>query len=318
MKDVLIISGPTATGKTGLSINIAKKFSNIEIINFDSLLFYKELNIGTAKPTKEEMDGIVHHLIGISSISKDYNAARFLEDALPIINKIHSKNKIPLLVGGSGFYIRALIKGMYKNISLSKAEQDKLQKKYEENGIDYFIDFLEKNDPKSLENLHKNDHYRLMRATEFFMASGEKISNRKSDFDQDNPYDFTKNIHPNWNIQHMYLDIPKEDHFHYIEKRAKKMIDDGLIKEVQKILSNGYTGKEKPLRSIGYKETIDFLSGKINSKEALIERISISTRQLAKAQRTFFKKVTPKSTFNLLKNKDDALRFFKQNETYTS
>lgn len=302
MNKLIVLSGPTATGKTKTSINIAKKIQdelNLKsaIVNFDSLLFYKEISIGTAKPTIEERSGIEHHMIDIESIKSPMNAAQFIKIGEKIILDLMKEDKIVILVGGSAFYLRALLKGMYESPTPSNEIKAKLDQWYKEQGIQPFLDHLKKNDPQSLLNLHENDHYRLMRAVEHFESTGTKISDQKKELDDQNPYDFSSNIHP-WKILHLYLDLPKDEHFEIITKRTRDMFAQGLMEEIESLQKAGFTLYEKPLASIGYKEAIEFKNGFFENAEQCIERISISTRQLAKSQRTFFNKITPKESFN--------------------
>jgi tRNA dimethylallyltransferase len=305
LKKIIIVSGPTATGKSSLSIEIAKRYSQCEVVNFDSLCFYEELSIGTAKPTHEELNSVPHHLFNISSINDDLNASDYCKIAQEKINELHHSSKIPILVGGSGFYLRALIKGMYDDNEESK-HREEVELLYEEKGIDVILDYLKKNDPESLEHLHKNDHYRLCRAMEFHLNTRLKISDQKKSFDESRPYDFKTNLH-NWDIHHIYLDIEKEEHWKIIENRTKKMIKDGLLDEVHELLAQDYSEKLKPLQCIGYKQVLNFLHEKNSSKDQLIESIYIATRRLAKSQRTFFKKVTPKYSYHPL---NDSKKIF--------
>ncbi len=309
---IIIVSGPTACGKTKTSIEVALAIKNqwgrqAEIINFDSLLFYQELSIGTAKPTLEERQGIPHHLIDICSAKSPLNAADYLRKAEILIEEKLKEHTIPILVGGSGFYLRALIKGMYETPETPEEIKKQVHERYEQEGISPFLELLKKHDPQSLKTLHENDHYRLLRAAEFFLTTGKPISEEKEKKAQENPYDFSRNAYPNCDFFHLYLDIPKEQHWALIEKRTRKMFEDGLLDEVKSLLSSGFDGNEKPLQSIGYKETVDFLQGKISNHEELIERIVISTRQLAKSQRTFFAKVTPKWTHNPLNTNEELM-----------
>jgi tRNA dimethylallyltransferase len=297
MNKLIIISGPTASGKTSTSISIAKSIPNTVIVNFDSLLFYKEISIGTAKPTIIEQDNIPHYMIDIESIKSPMNAAQFIKIGEALIVELMSKGKTVILVGGSAFYLRALLKGMYESQTPSSDIKEKLELWYKDQGITPFIEYLKKHDPESLVNLHHNDHYRLIRAVEHFEMNGTKISSQKNRHDEQDPYDFSKIIHP-WSILHIYLDLPKEEHFKIITERAEKMFRDGLMDEIESLFKNGFTLEEKPLGSIGYKEAIEFRNGEYKTQQDCLERIAISTRQLAKGQRTFFNKITPKESFN--------------------
>lgn len=313
---VLIISGPTASGKTRLSLKLALKIQSTlnrkaEIINFDSLLFYQKLNIGTAKPSQTEQEQIKHHLIDISPIDSTLNASDYIKMAEAKINELLDKGIIPLLVGGSAFYLRALVKGMYNDPDNNDQNEELKEKIAQETaelvktqGITPVRDYLLLNDPESYYQLHENDHYRNARAYEFYRLTGKKISEQKKIADDALPYNFQEHLHTDWNIHHYYLNIPKPDHWPIIESRTQKMFENGLVQEVEFLLKEGFSAHEKPLRSIGYKEVVELLNQEVNLQECQ-EKISIATRQLAKAQRTFFNKIEPKQTFNPLKEEDD-------------
>ncbi len=308
-KIICVISGPTASGKTSTSIKLAKKFGGV-IVNFDSLVFYKELTIGTAKPTKEEQEGIPHYFVGTQSIKDPMNAADYASAAIELINELHQKEKIVFLVGGSGFYLQAVLKGMYDSKTTPQNILDRSNLVYEQEGISPFIKELKKNDQESLNQYHENDHYRIRRAVEHLWANGTKFSTEREKMKLKAPDSPVQKF--NWNVFHAHLDLDKEQHFEIIQERTKQMISSGLIKEVKDLLNLGYSGEEKPLKSIGYKETMAFINGEFESQDALEQRISISTRQLAKSQRTWFKKVE-KSTYNPLldttKLSDDLQHF---------
>ncbi|PIK16487.1 tRNA (adenosine(37)-N6)-dimethylallyltransferase MiaA [Halobacteriovorax sp. JY17] len=310
-KKIIIISGPTASGKTSTSMNIYDQLIRVglrpAIVNFDSLLFYKELSIGTAKPTQEELQNYEHHLVDIKSAKEPLNASEFLELADKTLDNLIDDGKIPIFVGGSAFYVRAFIKGMYDSTPISEELRLSIEKEYNQKGISFIREFLKENDPISFEALHENDHYRNIRAYEHFRATGSPISLEKEKAEKNNPYDFSVNRLKGFEIIHIYLDLPKDEHWSIIKDRTSKMIESGLIEEVRNLLNNGFTGKEKPLTSIGYKETIQFINGEFSTQNEYIERIAISTRQLAKSQRTFFNKVTPKDIFHPLKDKNNIV-----------
>ncbi len=312
--NIIIISGATATGKTSTSIKIAKSLPHykLEIVNFDSLLFYNELNIGSAKPSEKELSSVAHHLVNISSITKELNANDFIALAKEKIEHLHAKGVIPILVGGSTFYLRALIKGMYDSTTIPKELRDESNQKLKEKGINYFLTYLNEYDPESLRTIHENDHYRIIRAYEHYRLTGKPISEEKKKSDENDPYDFSKNQFPHAKITHINLFIDKEEHWNIILKRTEQMIEDGLVKEVENLLSNGYTGEEKPLQSIGYKETLDYINNKIETLDELKEKIFISTRKLAKSQKTFLKKVSPKLSFHPINDQDKILEYISQ------
>jgi len=307
MKNIIcVISGPTASGKTSTSIKLAKRYNGV-VVNFDSLVFYKEISIGTAKPTLEEQGGIEHFLVGTQSICDPLNAADFLKIAEPLIQSLHRDNKIVFLVGGSGFYLQALLNGMYDSITTPKDVIERSNTLYNEEGIKPFLEILAQNDPESLNKYHENDHYRVRRAVEHFWTTGAKFSEARNEMD-----DRKKNsptVKNKWNVFHAYLDLPKDEHFQIIQNRTKEMIDKGLLDEVDTLLNLGFSGHEKPLQSIGYKECFDYKKGVFDSLDAFIERINISTRQLAKSQRTWFKKVE-KHEYHPLKDQEKLISDF--------
>lgn len=280
-KKIILIIGPTATGKTKLSISLAKHF-NLPILNADSLLFYKELSIGVAKPTLEEIEGVPHHLLDVASISSPLNAMDFCKLALPYL-----ENKDPIIIcGGSGFYIKALLYGMYESPTTSPEILKRSELLYKELGINPFIEILKENDYESFQKLHHNDHYRIRRAVEHWWMTDIPIStSHKNKMTQNQTFPFWKQ--QGWELLPLYIDIPKEIHLDIIKTRTKHMIKMGLIDEVKKLLLT-FQGHEKPLQSIGYKEVQYYLQGTISSIEQLEESIIVSTRQLAKSQRTWF------------------------------
>jgi tRNA dimethylallyltransferase len=298
---VIVISGPTASGKTDLAVELAQNFGG-EIVNFDSLLLYKEINIGTAKPTPEERKSIPHHMIGVRSIREPMNAADYAREALPIVENLLQKKKTVYLVGGSGFYLQALLKGMYDSPSTPPAITLKSNDLYGREGIDPFRDLLKLHDLKSFERYHENDHYRIRRAVEHWWTTGNPLSEAREEKDQSNEQLNKSTIHK-WDLLHIYLCLPKEEHWTIMRKRTEKMISNGLIDEVRSLITSGFTGDEKPLHSIGYKEVLDFLRGRHTNLNDCIERIIISTRQLAKSQKTWFKRDHLKETFHPFKER---------------
>ena len=309
---VIIVSGPTASGKTDISIELARKFGG-EIINFDSLLLYKEINIGTAKPTLTERGEIPHHMIDVASISHPMNAAAYAKMALPIINDLHAKNKLVYLVGGSGFYLQALVKGMYDSPTTPKEISEQSETLYLEQGILPFLEILQKEDPTTFALYHENDHYRVRRAVEHFWHTGIPLSFERARKDKENELREQSNVH-GWDILHLHLDLPKEEHIEIIKNRTEKMMKLGLIQEVKELLLQGFTGLEKPLQSIGYKEVIDLQHGLLKNEVDCIDRIIISTRQLAKSQRTWFNRISGKQTFHPIEDKNlilEEVRRFK-------
>lgn len=303
---VIVISGPTASGKTDLAVELALKF-NGEVVNFDSLLLYKEINIGTAKPTAEERRSIPHHMIDVRSIADPMNAADYARSAFPVIEKLLSQNKVVFLAGGSGFYLQALLKGMYDSPTTPGDVTARSDELYRNEGIKPFIEILKAHDVKSFERYHENDHYRIRRAVEHWWTTNLPLSEAREEKDSSNQELQRPTIHP-WDVLHIYLDIPKDEHLKIIENRTDKMIHNGLFEEVKSLLNAGFTGQEKPLQSIGYKESLDYISGIYKSIEECREKIIISTRQLAKSQRTWFNRDKLKNTFHPLKERDEIFK----------
>lgn len=302
---LIVLSGATATGKTDISLELARKFGG-EIVNFDSLLLYKEISIGTAKPTPEEQGHIPHHLIDVRSISSPMNAADYAREALPVVSRLLEEKKKVYLVGGSGFYLQALLKGMYDSPTTSREIQEHSDRLYQEQGIAPFLELLKTHDPESFQRYHENDHYRIRRAVEHWWSNGTKLSDERMKKDSANQELGRNTIH-NWDVLHLYLDIPRDEHLHIIEKRTQRMLDQGLHDEVKALLAQGFTGLEKPLQSIGYKEILNYHFGVYKTLEECRERIIISTRQLAKSQRTWFNRDTQKFSFHPLQDRQSLM-----------
>lgn len=306
---LIIISGPTATGKSTLAIEIAQQSMvrfglQAEIINFDSLLFYKELNIATAKPSPSELESVPHHMVNITSAKNPLNAADFSTQALEILQNLQSQNRLVILVGGSGFYLRALVKGMIDAPAKDREKETQARELYEREGIKPVLDYLALHDPESLKTLHINDHYRLMRAFEYHLQTGSPLSHQKQLIEKNRPYDFSEHQLGKAQLFHLYLNIPPREHWPMIERRTKLMHESGLLDEVRALKIQGFSKSDKPLDSIGYKESLLHLEGYYPNDAAFLEAISIATRQLAKAQRTFFQKIVPKYEYHPLKDQD--------------
>lgn len=303
---VIVVSGPTACGKTKIAIDLAEQF-NAEVVNFDSLLLYQEISIGTAKPTPHEMRGIPHHMISVASITHPMNASEYAKHALPIIAEILGRNKNVILTGGSGFYLQALLKGMYDSPTTPSHILKKSEDLYEQEGISPFLEILKISDLASFKMYHENDHYRVRRAVEHFWTHGTPLSLARTQKDDENENLPQGNIH-GWDLLHIYLNIPRVEHFEIIQRRTQVMLQDGLLDEVRSLLNSKFTGLEKPLQSIGYKESLEYIRGEITSVEDLIERINISTRQLAKSQRTWFNRDKEKFEFHPLSQRDELFK----------
>ena len=302
-KKVIIISGATATGKTGLSLKLAQHFKQIELINFDSLSFYRELKIGTARPT-HEIEGFKHHFFGSHSVLTALNASQFEKQALPLIGEIHNRGNIPLLVGGSGFYLQALLYGMYESPTLDKEVQARSELLFQKEGIEPFIKVLQQHDPVNFEKLHVNDHYRIRRAVEHFWQHQTPFSLVAKELEERKRGDNSRG----WQLLHFYLKIDKQVHWSLIERRTLQMVEAGLIEETKNVLAlPDVSGQEKPLQSIGYKQVQEFLRGDYSSKDELIEKVYFATRRLAKAQKTWFASVVEKQEVDPLADQQSTI-----------
>ena len=278
-KKVIVICGPTASGKTALSIELAKKI-NGEIISCDSMQIYKDMNIGTAKPTQEEMQGIKHYLIDIISPNERYSVADYKRDAKKTIKEIINKGKIPIVVGGTGLYIDSLIYEIeYQDIQFDENYRKELEKQVEEKGLDYLYKKAKEIDPQAIEKISQNDKKRILRILEIYKATGknktqQEIESRKKEVE----YDY-----------HVYaIDWDREELYNRINKRVDIMIKQGLIEEVKKILEK-YKEFPTAMQGLGYKEVVEYLEGK-TTKEEMIEKIKMETRRYAKRQLTWFRK----------------------------
>lgn len=305
--NVIIISGPTACMKTSTSIELAlhlqRRFKKKAIIiNFDSVLFYKNINIASAKPTIQEQQGIEHAMIDIAEIDQQMDASQFVQLASALIEKNIQNKVISILVGGSAFYLRALIKGMYSQVEITTEIIEKTQRDLQKYGLEKVRNFLQKNDFESYQRIHQNDQYRIMRAYQYFLQTGRPISEERERFEKNGPYDFSRCQFSHWKTLTFYLNIPKEQHYPLIIKRTQQMLKDGAIQEIKTLLRQGASGQEHALGSVGPKEIVEFLTSKSDDMKGLEEKIFISTRQLAKSQRTFFKKIAPKIEINPLKD----------------
>ena len=276
---VIVICGPTASGKTALSIELAKKI-NGEIVSCDSMQIYKEMDIGTAKPTLEEMQGIKHYMIGIISPNERYSVADYKKDAKKAIREILNKGKVPIVVGGTGLYIDSLIYEIeYQDIEFDKEYREHLEKEVKEKGIEELYNEAKEIDPQAIEKISKNDKKRILRILEIYHATGEnKTEQERKSRQKEVEYDYKVYA----------LNMDREKLYDRINKRVDKMIEEGLIQEVEKIYKK-YNDFPTAMQGLGYKEVVEYLEGKL-TKEEMIEKIKQETRRYAKRQLTWFRK----------------------------
>ena len=292
MKKVILLAGPTASGKSELGIYIAKKI-NGEIINADSMQVFKEIKILSARP--EDYKNIKHHLYGFVSVKKNFSTGEWIKHTEKKINEIIKKKKIPIIVGGTGLYFKSLIDGIAQIPNISKPKRDKIIKLYNQIGVDEFYKKLIKLDPKCKNKIVKNDKQRMIRFYEV------KFYTKKSIFDwQKNTKNNLKDIY----FKKIFLNFPREVLLVKIEKRFKKMVDQGAIKEAKKFKKLGVSKILTSNNILGLKEIMSYLEGKMNLKEA-IERSTIRTRQYIKRQMTWFRgQMKDWNEFNDLKQAD--------------
>ena len=292
MKKVILLAGPTASGKSELGIYIAKKI-NGEIINADSMQVFKEIKILSARP--EDYKNIKHHLYGFVSVKKNFSTGEWIKHTEKKINEILKKKKTPIIVGGTGLYFKSLIDGIAQIPSISKTKRDKIIKLFNQIGAGEFYKKLIKLDPKCKNKIVKNDKQRMIRFYEV------KFYTKKSIFDwQKN----TKNNLKDINFKKIFLNFPREVLLVKIEKRFKKMVDQGAIKEAKKFKKLGVSKILTSNNILGLKEIMSYLEGKMTLKDA-VERSIIRTRQYIKRQMTWFRgQMKDWNEFNDLKQAD--------------
>lgn len=272
-KLLLVIVGPTAVGKTTLAINLAKYF-NTEIVSADSRQFYKELNIGTAKPTKKELRSVKHHLINNISILKDYNISEFEKDAINSIDSIFKNNNLAILVGGSGLYVDTILYGIDNIPKVDLAVREKLNIQFKKKGLKFIQDKLKKLDLEYYKKIDLNNYRRIIRALEVCISAGQPFSS----------YLKLKERKSRYNTLIIGLKKERKVLHQLINYRVDKMIENGLINEVKSLEENR---KLNALNTIGYKEIFNYLEGKCSLEKA-IENIKTNSRRYAKRQLTWF------------------------------
>lgn len=280
MKPLVILTGPTAVGKTNLSIGLAKRI-NGEIISADSMQVYRKMDIGTAKIMPEEMDGVPHHLIDVLDPKEPFNVVLFKELATKAMDEIYARGRIPVIVGGTGFYIQAVL----YDIHFDENDDDKSYRTYleqlaEKHGNLYLHQMLEKVDPASAAAIHYNNRKRVIRALEFYKETGIPISehNEKE----------SKRISP-YNFEYFVLNDDRQKLYDRIDRRIDIMLEAGLLDEVKLLVSEGYSRELVSMQGLGYKEIIDYIQGRCTLDEA-VYTLKRDTRHFAKRQITWFKR----------------------------
>lgn len=279
-KKLIILTGPTAAGKTAASIGLAKAVGG-EIISADSMQVYKEMDIGSAKIKKEEMQGVPHHLIDVLYPDEPFHVVRFQQMAKEAIERIYANGRVPIIVGGTGFYIQAVL----YDIDFTEQEHDDSYRKElaafaEKKGAEALHDKLKEVDPKAAEQIHFHNVKRVIRALEFYHQSGLLISqHNERERMKESPYDFF----------YFVLNDDRERLYERINHRVDQMLSEGLEKEVLALKNKGYTKDMVSMQGLGYKEMLDYLDGEC-SLETAVYRIKRDTRHFAKRQITWFKR----------------------------
>lgn len=279
-KPLIVLTGPTAVGKTALSIGLAKAV-NGEIISADSMQVYRGMDIGTAKIRPEQMQGVPHHLIDELNPEEPFNVAVFKEYCDRYIQEIYNRGKIPILVGGTGFYIQAVLYDIqFTETETDEAYRDKLQRFAETHGADALHQKLQEVDPEAAKKIHPNNQKRVIRALEYYHQTGQPISeHNETESGKESPYQF----------RYYVLSLPREILYERINQRVNQMKQEGLVEEVAGLLKRGCTRDLVSMQGLGYKEIIQALEGEI-SMDAAFDKIKQETRHFAKRQFTWFRR----------------------------
>ena len=279
-KPLIVLTGPTAAGKTHLSIALAKAV-NGEIISADSMQVYREMDIGSAKIRPEEMDGVPHHLVDVLDPSEDFNVVLFQQMAKEAMEGIYQRGHIPIVVGGTGFYIQALLYDIdFTENNADTAYREELEALAKTQGAEYLHEMLEKVDPESAEQIHFHNIKRVIRALEYYHQTGQKMSRHNEEERQkESPYEFV----------YFVLNAPREQLYQRIDRRVDQMMSEGLVEEVKRLKEMGCTKEMVSMQGLGYKEILAYLDGEYALDEA-VYTIKRDTRHFAKRQLTWFRR----------------------------
>lgn len=279
-KPLIILTGPTAVGKTKLSIRLAKAIGG-EIISADSMQVYKGMDIGSAKIKQDEMEGVPHYLVDVLHPDEEFHVVRFQQMAKEALEKIYANGHIPIVVGGTGFYIQALL----YDIDFTENEEDteyrkELELLAKEKGAEYLHNMLRNVDEKAAEDIHANNVKRVIRALEFNKQTGQKISeHNEKERAKESPYDFC----------YFVLNVDRAKLYERIDRRIDEMLEEGLVEEVRALKEQGFTRNMVSMQGLGYKEILDYLNGECTLEEA-VYILKRDTRHFAKRQITWFKR----------------------------
>ena len=279
MNNIICIAGPTASGKTALAVELAKEFDG-EVISCDSMQIYKRMDIGTAKPTAEEMEGIPHHMLGVADPEEDFSVSRYCDLATPILDDILARGKTAIIAGGTGLYMDSLMKGNDFAPVPATGHREKLEAKLEAVGLDALLTELDAIDPEAAERSQRNPR-RVIRALEVFYESGETITAHNLR---------TQAIPPRYQPIWIGLDFThRSDLYARIDKRVEIMLEMGLMDEIRSLLGSGIPEKATALQAIGYKEFVDALAGR-STMESAVAQVQQSSRRYGKRQLSWFRR----------------------------
>ena len=280
MNNIICIAGPTASGKTALAVELAKEF-NGEVVSCDSMYVYKRMNIGTAKPSKEEMDGIIHHMIDVAEPDEDFSVSKYCDMAAPIVDDITARGKTAIIAGGTGLYMDSLIKGNDFAPFPSTGIREKLEARADREGMEAMLELLQSIDPDSAARVHLSDRKRIIRALEVYYETGETITAHNIR---------TQAVPPRYNPLWLGLDFAdRAELYRRIDLRVDIMLQQGLVAEIRELLASGIPEKATSMQAIGYKEFVAALDGQCTIEEAA-EEVRKSSRHYAKRQLTWFRR----------------------------
>jgi len=280
MNNIICIAGPTASGKTALAVELAK-ILDAEVVSCDSMQIYKRMNIGTAKPTAEEMQGIPHHMLSVAEPYEDFSVSRYCEMATPIVDDILSREKTAIIAGGTGLYMDALIRGNDFAPCPSTGMRERLEAQADAEGMEAMLALLHSIDPEAAAKLHLADRKRIIRALEVYYETGETITAHNLK---------TQQIPPRYTPLWFALeDENRADLYERIDRRVDKMLEEGLLQEIRDLLAEGIPEKSTAMQAIGYKEFVAALKGDCTVAEAAAQ-VQQSSRKYAKRQLTWFRR----------------------------
>jgi len=275
---VVVITGPTASGKSGLAVELALLFQG-EIVNADSMQVYRGMDVGTAKPSTSEREAVPHHLLDIVDPDQAFNAATYRSLAIPVIRDILSREKVCFIVGGTGLYIKALLGGLLECPPADPGLRKELRDQAEAQGLEALYRRLEERDPVSAKKIHAHDKVRVLRALEIMELTKQPLSALVQNHGfRESPFEALR----------ICLQINRQALYHQIDQRSLLMVEKGLIEETRKLLARGYSPGLKPMQSLGYRHVIRYLEGRYD-REEMVRQLQMDTRRYAKRQLTWFR-----------------------------